>query len=132
MTQQLIRVVGAFAVARPIPWDEGDTLRDHIDRVIDTLTEAEGVVEIDAESELDRGEVRLAIVLVAAGEEVADRQGRETIAIAIRQCEGRHFQLLTEAEETDLTQSVPARSGLLTPLWRLRTLSVEPLPAGAT
>lgn len=123
-----MRIDGEFAVARPIPWDEDDTLRDHIDQVIDALTEAEGVVEVDTEAELDQGRVHLGIVLAGAGEDGADRTGRETLAASIRECSGRHFQLLPEAEEAALIQNIPSRSGLLTPLWRLRTLSIEPVP----
>lgn len=126
MTAPLLRVDGDFAVARPIPWDEDDTLRDHLDRVIDALTSAEGVVEVDTEADLDQGEVRLAIVLAEPGED-ADLTGRATIAAAIRECEGRHFQLLSAEEEATLTHNIPSRSGLLTPLWRLRTISVEPV-----
>ena len=126
MTEPLVRFAGDFAVARPIPWNEDDTLRDHLDRVIDALTATDGVVEVDTEADLDRGHVRLAIVLAEPGED-ADRTGRVTIAVAIRQCDGRHFQLLPLEEEAEFSHRIPSRSGLLTPLWRLRTVSVEPL-----
>ncbi len=126
MTEPLVRLVGEFAVARPIPWDEDDTLRDHLDRVIDALTAAAGVVEVDTEADLEHGEVRLSIVFAEADED-ADRTGRTTIAAAIRQCDGRHFQLLPPKDEEAFSQNIPARSGLLTPLWRLRTISVGPL-----
>lgn len=126
MTTPLARVEGDFAVARPIPWDEEDTLRDHVDRVVDALTTADNVVEVETEAKLDTGHVRLVILLAGAGQD-ADRAGRETLAASIRDCDGRHFQLLSEDEEEALTQNLPSRSGLLTPLWRLRTFTVGPV-----
>jgi hypothetical protein len=127
MTIPLVRVEGEFAVARPIPWDDEDALRDHIDRVVDALTTATDVVEVETEAELDKGHVRLVIALAGADQEDADRAGRETLAASIRDCDGRHFQLLSEDEEEALTQKLPLRGGLLTPLWRLRTLTVGPV-----
>ena len=126
MTEPLVRLVGEFAVARPIPWDEDDTLRDHLDRVIDALTATDRVVEVDTEADLEHGEVRLSIVLAEPGED-ADRTGRETFAAAIRKCEGRHFQLLSPKEEAEFSDNIPSRSGLLTPLWRLRRIAVKPV-----
>ena len=127
MTASLIRVRGDFAVARPIPWDDQDTLRDHVDRVVDALMLATSVVEVETEARLEEGNVKLAIVLAAADAEGADLLGRETLAASIRECEGRHYQLLSAEEEESLSPSLPARSGLLTPLWRLRTILVEPV-----
>jgi hypothetical protein len=127
MTIPLARVEGEFAVARPIPWDDDDTLRDHIDRVIDALTTADNVVEVETNADLEAGHVRLVILLTGAGQEDADRAGREALAASIRDCHGRHFQLLSEDEEEALTQNLPSRSGLLTPMWRLRTLTVGPV-----
>lgn len=127
MTDRLARVEGEFAVARPIPWDEDDTLRDHVDRVVDALTNAESVVEIETEAELEQGNVRLAIVLAGANQKEIDRIGRETIAASIREGSGRHFQLLEAEEEEAFSQNLPSRSGLLTPLWRLRKLTVGPV-----
>ncbi len=127
MSVTLIRVAGDFAVARPIPWDEDDTLRKHLDLVIDALTTSERVLEVDTLAELDEGKVKVAIVLAGVEEDGADRIGRETLAASIRECNARHFQLLTSEEEAALSTNLPSRSGLLTPLWRLRTLSVEPV-----
>ena len=130
MTIPLIRATGEFAVARPIPWDEDDTLRDHVDSVINALTEADRVVEVDAEAQLDEGQVRLAIIVAGVEEENADRSAREALAVSIRMCEGRHFQLLPPDEEAALLHNVPSRSGLLSPLWRLRRLAIEPVEEG--
>ncbi len=125
MTASLTRVRGDFAVARPIPWDDQDTLRDHVDRVVDALMLAAGVVEVETEARLEEGSVKLAVVLADADAEGADLLGRETFAASIRECEGRHYQLLSAEEEASLSPNLPSRSGLLTPLWRLRTISVE-------
>jgi hypothetical protein len=127
MTIPLVRVDGDFAVARPIPWDEEDSLRAHVDRVIDSLTAQSAVVEVDARVNLDEGNVHFSVVMAGEDEEEADRSAREAIGASIRECEGRHFQLLPAEEEAELSRNVPARSGLLTPLWRLRKLSVERL-----
>ena len=127
MTAPLIRVRGDFAVARRIPWDDRDTLRDHVDRVVDALMLASSVVEVETEVRLEEGSVKLAVVLAAADAEGADLLGRETFASSIRECEGRHHQLLSAEEEASLSPSLPSRSGLLTPSWRLRTLLVEPV-----
>ena len=127
MTASLIRVQGDFAVARPIPWDDQDTLRDHVDRVVDALMLIASVVEVETEARLEEGNVKLAVVLAAADAEGADLLGRETFAASIRECEGRHYQLLSAEEEASLSPILPARSGLLTPLWRLRTILVEPV-----
>lgn len=125
MTASLARVRGDFAVARPIPWDDQDTLRDHVDRVVDALMVAAGVVEVETEARLEEGSVKLSIVLAGTDAEGADLLGRETFAASIRECEGRHYQLLSAEEEASLSPNLPSRSGLLTPLWRLRTVSVE-------
>ena len=125
MTASLARVRGDFAVARPIPWDDQDTLRDHVDRVVDALTVAAGVVEVETEAKLEEGSVKLSVVLAGADAEGARLLGRETFAASIRECEGRHYQLLSAEEEASLSPNLPSRSGLLTPLWRLRTISVE-------
>jgi len=125
VTASLTRVRGDFAVARPIPWDDQDTLRDHVDRVVDALMLAAGVVEVETEARLEEGSVKLAVVLADADAEGADLLGRETFAASIRECEGRHYQLLSAEEEASLSPNLPSRSGLLTPLWRLRTVSVE-------
>ncbi len=127
MTDSLIRVRGDFAVARPIPWDDQDTLRDHVDRVIDALMLAAGVVEVETEARLEEGSVKVAVVLAGADAEGADLLGRETFAASIRECEGRHYQLLSAEEEASLSPTLPSHSGLLTPLWRLRTILVEPV-----
>ncbi len=125
MTTSLTRVRGDFAVARPIPWDDQDTLRDHVDRVVDALMVTAGVVEVETEARLDKGSVKLSVVLAGADAEGAHLLGRETFAASIRECEGRHYQLLSAEEEASLSPDLPSRSGLLTPLWRLRTISVE-------
>ncbi|MFB3098475.1 MAG: hypothetical protein ACE1ZX_00375 [Acidimicrobiia bacterium] len=125
MTASLTRVRGDFAVARPIPWDDQDTLRAHVDRVVDTLMVAAGVVEVETEARLEDGSVKLSVVLAGADAEGAHLLGRETFAASIRECEGRHYQLLSAEEEASLSPNLPSRSGLLTPLWRLRTISVE-------
>ncbi len=130
MTGPLVRVDGEFAVARPIPWDEEDTLRAHVDRVVDALVAADRVVEVDTEAELEGGHVRLAIVLAGTDEPGADRVGREMMAVSIRSCDGRHLQLLGEEEEAGLVASLPSRGGLLSPMWRLRRLSVSPVGGG--
>ncbi|GMQ85878.1 MAG: hypothetical protein BMS9Abin07_1448 [Acidimicrobiia bacterium] len=127
MTAPLIRVRGDFAVARPIPWDERDTLRDHVDRVVDALMLVASVVEVETEATLDEGRVTLAVVLAAVDAQGADVIGRETFAASIRECEGRHYQLLSTEQEANQSPNLPSHSGLLTPLWRLRTLSVEPV-----
>ena len=126
MTAPLQRVECDFAVARPIPWDESDTLRDHVDAVVDALTASNGVVEVDAAADAEQGNVHLAVVLADADED-PEAQGRSTIAAAIRVGEARHLQLLSGEEEEKFTQNLPSRSGLLTPLWRLRTIAVEPI-----
>ena len=125
MTATLTRVRGDFAVARPIPWDDQYTLRDHVDRVVDALMVAAGVVEVETEARLEEGSVQLSVVLAGADAEGAHLLGRETFAASIRECEGRHYQLLSAEEEASLSPNLPTRSGLLTPLWRLRTISVE-------
>ena len=125
MTASLTRVRGDFAVARPIPWDDQDTLRDHVDRVVDALIVAAGVVEVETEAKLEEGSVKLSVVLAGADAEGAHLLGRETFAASIRECEGRHYQLLSAEEEASSSPNLPSRSGLLTPLWRLRTISVE-------
>ena len=125
MTATLTRVRGDFAVARPIPWDDHYTLRDHVDRVVDALMVAAGVVEVETEARLEEGSVQLSVVLAGADAEGAHLLGRETFAASIRECEGRHYQLLSAEEEASLSPNLPTRSGLLTPLWRLRTISVE-------
>ena len=83
MTVSLIRVQGDFAVARPIPWDDRDTLRDHVDRVVDALMLAASVVEVETEARLEEGNVKLAVVLAAADAEGADLLGRATLAASI-------------------------------------------------
>lgn len=131
MTAPLQRVGCDFAVARPIPWDEDDTLRGHVDAVVDALTATDGVVEVDAVADAAQNNVRLAVVIADLGED-PEAEGRTTIAAAIRAAEARHLQLLSGEEEAKFTQNLPARSGLLTPLWRLRTIDVQPVEGEET
>jgi len=86
---------------------------------------AAGVVEVETEARLEEGSVKLSVVLAGADAEGAHLLGRETFAASIRECEGRHYQLLSAEEEASLSPNLPSRNGLLTPLWRLRTISVE-------
>jgi hypothetical protein len=130
MTVPLVRVEGDFAVARPIPFDEDDTLRDHVDRVVDALTATGRVIEVSTEAQLEVGNVKLAVVVADVDERDADRVGRETIAASIREADARHTQLLSAAEEEALGVNLPSRSGLLTPVWRLRTMSIGPVEGG--
>ncbi len=130
MTAALILISSEFAVARPIPFDEDDTLTDHVDRVVDSLMQAGRVVEIDAEADVDAGNVKLGIIVAGTSEADADRMGRETIAMSIRDSDARHTQLLSAEEEEVLTVNLPSRSGLLTPVWRLRTMTIEPMRGG--
>ncbi len=85
------------------------------------------MVEVEIEARLEAGSVKLTIVLAGADAEGADLLGRETLAASIRECEGRHYQLLSAEEEAILSPNLPSHSGLLTPLWRLRTIFVEPV-----
>ena len=86
---------------------------------------AAGVVEVETEARLEEGRVKLSVVLAGADAEGVHLLGRETFAASIRECEGRHYELLSAEEEASLSPNLPSRSGLLTPLWRLRTISVE-------
>jgi hypothetical protein len=86
---------------------------------------AAGVVEVETEARLEEGSVKLSVVLAGGDAEGAHLLGRETFAASIRECEGRHYQLLSAEDEASLSPNLPSRSGLLTPLWRLRTISVE-------
>lgn len=129
MSNDLWRVEGDFRVSRRIPWETDDTLRPHIDQVVDTLRAAEASVEIEVDADLESARVLLSLTVVGDREEDRDAIARETIARAIRECGGRHEGLLRLIDESRLERRSGPWSGLRTPNWALFHLTSEPVSA---
>jgi hypothetical protein len=129
VSNDLWRVEGDFRVSRRIPWETDDTLRPHIDQVVDTLRAAEASVEIEVDADLESARVLLSLTVVGDREEDRDAIARETIARAIRECGGRHEGLLRLIDESRLERRSGPWSGLRTPNWALFHLTSEPVSA---
>lgn len=130
MSGDLWRVDGEFTVARRIPWDDDDIgLRPHIDSVVDTIGCGEAAAEIEVNADLETAVVVLSIVVAVGEDGDGDMIARECIATAIRECGGRHEELLPLVDESRLNVRTGQWSGLKTPMWKLfRMTSAEVVP----
>lgn len=123
----LLRAVSEFIVTTRIPWDaRDDSLRDHVDAVVDALKECAPVRDVTVEADLERS----AATLVVVAHVPRDRRGpgdevRRLIGGAINRSGGLHEHLLPIAEEA---QQKPERNtwwGLLTPRWSARSVRID-------
>jgi hypothetical protein len=115
-----------FDVTRRIGWSDED-LGDHIDEVFDRLHQAEGVLVLEAEADLDTG--RSQVVVRFAGDDLVnedpERRGRVTLGVAIRSSGAGHHGLLPFADEAAVKPERNQWSGLRTPSWNVRQVTLR-------
>lgn len=120
MSRDLWRLEGEFVVTRRVPWDDdGAGLRSHIDCVVDSVRSGESAAEIEVDADLETAKVVLTVVVVVGEDGDGDSIARNQMASAIRDCGGRHEELLPLADESRLEVRAGPWAGLRTPMWRL-------------
>ena len=113
-----------FDIVRRIGWSDDD-LGLHIDDVFDRLHQANGVDGIDARADLDTGRSIIEVRYEASRDEDPEHLGRTTLGVAIRASGGTHNGLLPFGEEAGLRPDRPQWSGLRTPSWNVRQVTIE-------
>jgi hypothetical protein len=116
-----------FLVSRRMTWASTDELKDHLDRVVDHLVALPEMEEVELDAALGRPTIKLDMIFSFSGSGDFDYHARSVIGDAIREDAGLHEGLLPLAEESQAKSSQNAWAGLRTPLWYVRSFSVEPL-----
>lgn len=127
MNDDLWRVRGDFRVSRRVPWDVDDSLRPHLDRVVDALREYDVAAEIDLDADLESARVVLALTVVGDPESDRESAAREILSEVILGCGGRHEGLLPLNVESRLSMRSGPWSGLRTPNWTVHGFTSEPV-----
>ena len=117
-----------FDITRRVGWDEDD-LGLHIDQVFDRLQQGAGVTGMQAEADLDSGRTSVQVSYEADLTTDAEHHGRTVLGVAIRSCGGGHNGLLPFGEEAHVKPENQHWSGLRTPSWNVRQVTLERVPA---
>ena len=112
-----------FDVARRIGWDDDDLAR-HVDDVLDTLRQGQGVLSMDIDAHMDTGRVHLCVRFESLTTEDPQHHGSLLLGVAIRKSGAMHQGLLPLSEEAVLRPERGQWSGLRTPVWNVRQLAV--------
>jgi hypothetical protein len=113
-----------FDIVRRIGWSD-DELGKHIDDVFDRLHQANGVVSMDADANLDTGRAHVVIRYRELIEDDLEHAGRAILGVAIRSCGGGHGGLLPFGEEASHKPERNSWSGLRTPTWNVRQVNMS-------
>lgn len=116
-----------FDIVRRIGWTD-DELGDHIDAVFERLHQAADVVGLDASSNLDTGRSAIALRYTAERGDNPERIGRTTLGVAVRASGGGHNGLLPLSEEATMKPERGQWSGLRTPSWNVRQVTLNEVP----
>ena len=119
-----------FDVARRIGWSDED-LGEHIDDVFERLHQAKGVVVLEADANLDSG--RTHVLIHVSGDDIGGQPdderrsqlARSTLGVAIRSSGGGHHGLLPFAEEAAVRPEGGRWSGLRSPSWNVRQVTLR-------
>ena len=112
-----------FDVARRIGWADEDLAR-HVDEVLDTLRQGKGVLSMDVDAHMDTGRVHLSVRFESLTTDDPQHHGSALLGVAIRRSGAMHDGLLPLGEEALLRPERGQWSGLRTPLWTVRQVSV--------
>jgi hypothetical protein len=116
-----------FDIVRRIGWTDED-LGTHIDSVFERLHQAADVIGMSATSNLDTGRSKITLRYEADRDDDPERLGRTTLGVAVRASSGGHNGLLPLAEEAALKPQRGQWSGLRTPTWSVRQVTIEEVP----
>lgn len=116
-----------FDIVRRIGWTD-DELGGHIDAVFERLHQAADVMGMEASSNLDTGRSTIALRYEADRDDNPERIGRTTLGVAVRACGGAHNGLLPLSEEASVKPERGQWSGLRTPTWNVRQVSLREVP----
>lgn len=119
------RIEIEFDITRRIGWSDED-LGLHIDDVFDRLHQAAGVERLDTDADLDTGRTHIRMDFASLTTDDPEHLGRATLGVAIRSCGGSHHGLLTFAEEAAYKPERNQWSGLRTPSWKVRQVTIAP------
>jgi hypothetical protein len=119
-----------FDIVRRIGWSNED-LGLHIDDVFNRLQQARVVLAMEADADLDTGRALIAIQYDERSDDSPEHTGRATLGVAIRSSGGGHGGLLPFAEEASMKPERNSWSGLRTPTWNVRQVTMtKVVPAG--
>jgi hypothetical protein len=119
-----------FDIVRRIGWSDED-LGEHVDDVFDRLHQAKGVVVLEADADLDSGRTHVLIHISSddlggdPDDERPEQLARSTLGVAIRSAGGGHHGLLPFADEAAFKPERNQWSGLRTPSWNVRQVTVR-------
>jgi len=116
-----------FDIVRRIGWTDDD-LGEHIDTVFERLHQAADVMGLDATSNLDTGRSNIVLRYEADRDDNPERIGRTTLGVAVRASGGAHNGLLPLSEEATVKPERGQWSGLRTPTWNVRQVTVREAP----
>ena len=117
-----------FDITRRVGWDDDD-LGLHIDQVFDRLQQGAGVTGMEAEADLDSGRATVQVSFETDQTGDAEHHGRSILGVAIRSSGGGHSGLLPFSEEAHVKPERGQWSGLRTPSWNIRQVTLERVPA---
>lgn len=115
-------LVCEFDITRRINWSD-EELGVHIDAVMDSLHQAEGVDGVTAEANLDSGRTTMWIRFSTVEEDV-QHYARAVLGVAVRANGGEHVGLLPLGEEGVFRAGRNQWSGLRTPSWKVRNVGI--------
>jgi len=116
-----------FDIVRRIGWSDED-LGEHIDAVFERLHQAADVIGMEASSNLDSGRSNIALRYSAERDDNPERIGRTTLGVAVRASGGTHNGLLPLSEEATVKSERGQWSGLRTPTWNVRQVTLREVP----
>jgi hypothetical protein len=111
-----------FDIVRRIGWSDED-LGEHIDTVFDRLHQADGVKAVEAEADLDSGRTVVSLTITTFDDDPR-HMACVVLGVAIRSCGGTHVGLLPLGEEAVVRPQRNQWSGLRTPTWRIRQVTL--------
>lgn len=115
-----------FAVARRMPWDgDHDTLQRHVAAVRDHIEKDSSVYSVATQTNPVTANLALDVALISANRQAAESDARRIVSEAIREAGAYHEGLLPMEEEIRLVPRSGNWSGLRTPTWRFRRVSLQ-------
>lgn len=120
----LYRAESEFVINTRVPWESrDDSLREHIDALVEELKESETVRDISVDADLARSAATLIIVAhVEAANHDPEAELRQILAGAINRSGALHEHLMPLADEAQQKPQSNAWWGLLTPRWSARSV----------
>lgn len=119
-----------FDITRRIGWSDED-LGEHIDAVFDRMHQAQGVLSLDANADLDTGRANIAVRFETLTSDDPRHLGCAMVGVAIRSNGASHEGLLPLREEAVVGPDRGHWSGLRTPTWKVRQIAMTEVRTGS-